>query len=381
MSHAFDRRPPSGRIKRAVAASGVMSAAMVFVCLSGSRAFGQDVARYSLESVVAVDEFAGENAVHSPQIVVDVSAAVRLGRNWQLFVRPWFRLPRPAAPGVPQPAWDAELYQAGIRYERPGAIATRLDIGYILSPIGLGLFDVRPGINPTIVPHLSYLQPMPPFDPTGPRVSAVAASYPLGTQLTVSTSRWDARTAVINAAPTRAYVVGGTNNPKQTPVLVAGAGITPTIGVRVGATIAQGTYATAEELTFRSGSSRRVTMVSGEGEWAFSGTKVTGEILHSAFDTQAATPSIAYEFFIQGQQTLTPRWFAASRFEGTSAPPLVNGFAPGARTELRIFEATVGYRLSPDFTLRGSYHTRRLYGAATWTDQVGASVVWAHRWW
>ena len=124
-----------------------------------------------------------------------------------------------------------------------------------------------------------------------------------------------------------------------------------------------------------------MTMLTGEGEWAFSGTKVSAEVVRTAFDAFAATPSIAYEWFAQGQQTLTPRWFAASRYEGTSAPPLISGIVPGVRSELRVVEATAGYRLSPDFTLRGSYYTRRVYGAATWTRQVGGSMVWSHRWW
>src|SRR5207253_3855919 len=126
--------------------------------------------------------------------------AVRLGDRWQVFVRPWFRLPHPSTPTGPTPPWDKALYQAGVRYERPGPIAARVDAGYILSPIGLGLFDARPNLNPTIVPHLTYLVPMLPFDPAAPRVEAVAASYPLGAQLTMSTNRWDARAAVVNSA-------------------------------------------------------------------------------------------------------------------------------------------------------------------------------------
>ena len=59
-----------------------------------------------------------------------------------------------------------------------------------------------------------------------------------------------------------------------------------------------------------------MTMAGGEGEWAFGGTKISGEILRTAFETFAATPSMAYEWFVQGQQTLTPRWFVASRHEG-----------------------------------------------------------------
>ena len=341
---------------------------------------GPAAARFSLESVVAADEFAGENASSRPQIVVDVSLAVRLGDHWQVYVRPWFRMPRPNSPAAPAPDWDTELYQAGLRYERRGAIATRVDVGQILSPIGLGLYDVRPGVNPTIAPHLSYLQPMPVFDPTAPRVSVVSATYPIGGQLSLSSGVWDARAAVINAAPTRHYAIGAVTNPRQTPVFVTGAGITPITGLRLGASFAHGLYATPEEISVPVSQGRAMTMAGAEGEWAFAGTKVSGELLRTAFDTAAGT-SAAYEWFVQGQQTLTPRWFVAARREGTSAPPLISGIVPGTRTTFQLFEATAGFRVTRDLTLRSSYDTRRSYGTTDWVNQAGVSVVWAHRWW
>jgi hypothetical protein len=92
-------------------------------------------------------------------------------------------------------------------------------------------------------------------------------------------------------------------------------------------------------------------------------------------------PPAAYEWFVQGTHTLSPRWFVAARREGTSAPPLVNGIIIGSRTELSAFEATAGFRVSPDVTLRSSYTARKSFGASTWTDQAGVSVVWARRWW
>jgi len=370
--------PTYNRGARRTRSAVVLSA---FFTIAASDARAQEIARYSLESVVAVDEFGGQNSVHSPQIVIDVSAAVRMGDHWQVYVRPWFRLPRPNAPGLDVPDWDKELYQAGVRYERSGPVAVRLDAGQILSPIGLGLFDVRPGLNPTIVPHISYVSPMPVFDPTGPRVTPVSATYPLGAQLTVSSLHWDARAAVINTAPTRVWAIGAVTNPKQTPVVVVGGGITPAIGLRLGAAFARGDYATPAELTVPTSTGRAMTMASGEGEWAFSGTKISGEILRTSFDTLGVTSAVAYEWFVQGQQTLSPRWFAAARHEGASAPPLVNGIVPGTRTQFKAVEATAGYRLSPDLTLRASYYAREFYGATTWTNQIGASVVWAHRWW
>ena len=343
-------------------------------------AAAQEPARFSLESVVAADEFAGENASSRPQVVIDVSFAVRFGDHWQAYVRPWFRLPRPNSPTAAVPPWDRELYQAALRYERRGPIATRVDVGQILSPIGLGLYDVRPGANPTIAPHLSYLTPMPVFDPTVPRVSAVSATYPLGAQVTVSGGQWDARAALVNSAPTRIYAIGAVTNPRATPVFVAGGGVTPITGLRLGASFAHGQYATPEEVTVPAPDGRTMTMAGGEGEWAFDGTKISGEILRTGFQSLAGT-AVAYEWFVEGQQTLTPRWFVAARRAGTSAPPLVNGSVDASRPDLEVFEATAGFRVTRDVTLRSSYYTRRLYGSTDWVNQAGASIVWSSRWW
>ena len=351
-----------------------------FALLLSAPASAQSIARFSLESVVQADEFGGENTSNRPQLVFDVSLSVRMGGNWQIYVRPWFRLPRPSSPTAAVPDWDKELYQAGVRYERRGPIAVRVDAGQILSPIGLGLYDVRPGDNPTIVPHLSYLTPMPLFDPTGPRVSAVSSSYPLGAQVSVSTGLWDARAAVVNSAPTRIYAIGAVTNPRHTPVVVAGGGVTPVTGLRLGASVAHGLYATSEEITTTASPGRTMTMSSTEGEWAFQGTKVSAEILRTAFEAAGGT-SVAYEWFVQGQQTLSPRWFVAARRESTSAPPLISGTAIGVRSHFDVFEGTAGFRVTPDVTLRGSYYARRFYFATAWTDQFGVAVVWARRWW
>jgi hypothetical protein len=355
--------------------------------VQASAASAQSVSRVSLESVIGVDSFHGENVSGRPQIVVDISAGLRVSDTWQIYVRPWFRLARPAAPTAtvrsPEYAdWDKQLYQAGLRYERPGRVSTRLDLGYMVSPIGLGMFDSSQNLNPTIVTHLSYRIPMPPFDPRLPRVVPVANTYPLGALLTVSTDRWDARAALVNSSPSRSYVVGATTNPRQTPVIEGGAGITPIAGLRFGASMAHGKYVTKDEVTVAAAAPDGLTMtlVGGEGEYAFRFTKINGEIVRTSFDT-ATAPAIAYEWFIQGIQTLAPRWFVAARHERTSAPPLRSGIVVGSRTSLTMIETTAGYRVNPDITLRSSYYVRKFYSATLWDNQVGVSIVWAHRWW
>jgi hypothetical protein len=359
------------------------SAVFALIVFGASPARAQSVQHFALDTVVSIDEFGGENVSNHPQIIIDISGGVRISDHVQAYIRPWFRLPRPNTPTSPVPDWSHELYQAGIRYERPangGRLATRLDIGYNVSPIGLGVSDTRPSLNPTIASHISYLSPMPAFDLTVPRVSAISATYSLGSQVTVSSAHWDARGAVLNSAPTRIYAVGRPTSPRQAPAFVAGAGVTPITGLRLGAAFAHGQYATAREVTGPVQADRSVAIVGGEGEYAFGYTKISGEILRSRFERSAGN-AVAYEWFVQGIQTLSPRWFIAGRHEGTQAPPLITATTVGQSSRFSAAEATVGFRVTPEVTLRSSYYTRKSYGASAWDHQIGVSAVWARKWW
>ncbi len=349
-----------------------------FASLSDQDTFAQTIDRFTADSVVAIDVFGGENVSNRPQMVVDVSAGVRLGNNWQAFFRPWFRKGRPTTPTGTPPPWDAQLYQAGIRYERPGNVAMRVDAGQLTSPVGMGILEWRPNLNPTIVPHLSNVVTMPVFDPTVPRQVPIAQAYPLGAQLTLSNTVWDVRGAVVNAAPTHGWALGADNNSDQTPVLEAGGGITPLVGLRFGVSLAHGKYATKKDAP-RTLDGRMMTLVGGEGEYAFAYTRLAGEFVRTQFDTSTGT-AIAHEYFLQGTQILSARWFAASRYEGASAPPLTVGTVQGRRTRMRMVEATAGFRVNPSITIRGSYYTRRFYTASAWDQQLAVSLVWTQRW-
>jgi hypothetical protein len=337
--------------------------------------------RVSLDTAVGVDLFRGDNVSDRPQIIVDIIGTIQLADRWQIYVRPWFRLPRPAPPTAAVPPWDVELYQANVRYERPGRVATRVDAGYITSPVGLGLFDANPRSNPTIAGHTSYFIPMLPFDAGGPRVTAIASAYPLGAVATLSTIRWDARAAIVNSAPVRNFILGAPSNPRAAPVFEAGAGITPTTGLRLGVSFAHGTYLTPEELARTApAGDRQLTLLGFEGDYAFRYTKLTGELIRDSF-TMPAARATAYTWFIQGTQTLTPRWFVAGRHEGTSSPVAGAGVAFGAQPRMLAAELTGGYRATRDVTVKASYYARQPYGRLDWDQQGGIQIVWQHRWW
>ncbi len=384
---SFNRRSGDGLRRRATLgaaacrAFGALPAVCASIVAASSPVHAQSIERITGDSVVETDVFGGDSVSNRPQVVLDLATAVRIGDNWRIFARPWLRQARPATPTGAVPPWDIELYEAAVRYERAGPVAVRVDAGYIASPVGMGLFDWRPNTNPTILPHLGYVVPLVVFDSTlAVRPVPVANSYPLTGQLTLSAAKWDARVAILNSSPTRAYVLGNTGfNPKQTPNVVLGGGITPLTGLRFGASFTRGAYATADELTTRTGANRDATIAAGEGEFAFGYTSVRGEVVQTTFET-AAGHARATEWFLQGTQILSARWFSAARVEHVAGPSATAGGA-AVRTDLALVETTAGFRVNPEITIRASFYTRRFYGAALWDRQVGTSVVWSRRWW
>ena len=80
---------------------------------------------------------------------------------------------------------------------------------------------------------------------------------------------------------------------------------------------------------------------------------------------------------MQGQQTLAPHWFAAGRVERMSSP-----FVIGTIMEQHLtgVEETLGYRVTPDVTIRIGHRARRTFGAAGFGHVAAVSVVWWRRW-
>ncbi len=340
--------------------------------LSDGVAAAQSIERVSVDSAVSVTQAFGENAGDRPDIVIDVTGTARLGKGWVAYVRPWFRQASTDPYSVAK-----EIYQAAVQHEHQGRVSTRLDLGYILSPIGIGLLDMRPDTNPTTMPHLSYLIPMPPFDPGAPGSMPIASSYPLGGVLTASTRHWDARAAVMASPPNRAYVLyAASPNPSSRPFTVVGGGVTPRTGVRLAVAFATGQYASREEFTRPTAEGRQLHMLSVEGELAFGYTKLTGEVTRDTMTTGAGDVQ-ATQWFVQGMHTLAPRWFVAGRHEGANAP--ASPFF-GPHPTLRASEAAVGYRISTDIILKNGVSTRKTYYSQANDPQYAVSLVWARRW-
>jgi hypothetical protein len=252
------------------------------------------------------------------------------------------------------------------------------EAGLIPSPVGLGNLMLRPQLNPTLSLPSAMFTSLPVLDPRIPRLTLLGAVYGYGASGTLSGPRWDARAAVIDTSPlrTRRIFAEPDQNPPRFPTVVVGGGVTPVIGVRIGGSLTRTGWQKAGESPLVT-ADRGATMVTIESEVSFRYTRLVAEWVRDSLAT-AAGREVGSGWWLQGQQTLTPRLFAAGRVERIAAP-LVTGPERADQTLVSV-EETLGVRITPELTLRLSHRARRLFGQPGYTNQVGVSAVWWKRW-
>ncbi len=355
------------RAIRVVSAFAVAGACAFGVTMRDAR--GQ-TSRVALDTVVAIDGNVGSQVSRKPTAWFDLFGALRLVGGLDLRVRPVVF--RRAFDGT----WQPQMYELALRYERPGAVGYRVDVGQFASPIGLSILENRPDLNPVISPHSTLYLRVPSFEPGTPTTFLLAASYPLGAQVTVSGKHWDARAAVTDSSPVRGRPFFGDTKPPRMANAVVGAGVTPYVGLRLGAAFARGPYAAGREVRDQSRGDRQASLAQVESEWSFGHTRLAGEYLWTRRE-MAVDDARAHGGWVEITQTLRPRWFVVGRYDDQR---ILWTRATDAASRLELYrrlETTVGFRLTPDLTLRGSYLTRKGYVVAFWDDQVLGSVVFA----
>lgn len=329
--------------------------------------------RGALDVVAAVDGDIGSQVTREPTGWFDLFAAFRLADNLDVRARPVVY--RRSFNGT----WTTQIYELALRYERPGAIGLRIEAGQLSSPVGLSILENRPNRNPVVSPHSTLYLPIPRYEAGTPATYLLAASYPLGARVTVSGAKWDLRSAVTDSSAIRGRPFFGENKPPRMANYMVGGGFTPYIGLRFGGAIAFGPYAAAAEVRDPARGDRNATLVQFEGEWSFGYTRLAGEFMWSEREL-ARSDAHVEGGWIEVTQTLTPRVFAAARFDEQwtrwSGP---TGDALDA--PYRRLEAAAGFRLTPELTLRGSFMTRKGYVVDFWDDQFLASLVFAKKLW
>jgi hypothetical protein len=329
------------------------------------------VSPFSLDAVVSADGDSGSQVSRKTTTWIDVFGAVRLAEGLDVRARPVVY--RRAFDGK----WQTQVYEMALRYERPGRIGLRLDAGQFPSPLGLSLLENRPDVNPVISQHSTLYLPVPRFEGGTPTAFLLAASYPLGAQVTTSGALWDVRAALTDSSPVRARPLIGANKPPRMRNVIVGGGITPRAGLRVGASFARGGYAANRELRDPAEGNREATIGQVEGEWSFGYTRIAGEWLWTRREMALGDAAVDGGW-IELVQTLSPRVFTATRYDDQrtswTSPASVRREEPYRRVE-----ATLGFRVAPTVTVRGSYMTRKGYVVFFWDDQVLASIVWARK--
>jgi hypothetical protein len=319
-------------------------------------------ARISAETVVSASMFSGNDR---PGAMFDATARVEVGHGATVVIRPW-------AWRRPDATWTAQWYQLQLRYQTRTRVPIRLDAGIITSPLGLNTLQMRADLNPTIASVFYYVAPLPRFEATFDRLSAISAGYPLGAIVSVSGARWDARGGITDGTPARPRAPGRAGQPRPMPQAIFGGGISPVAGVRLGAGFAHGGYRRAT--AGNPGASATVFNV--EAEYAFNQTRLSGEWIQDRFRAAPQT-FVTRSFYAQGVQTITPRLFGAGRVVRTESPPFFISRQIAHRTTV---ELTAGYRVTTDWTVRGGYIQERAYNRSDWDHQATASIVWAKRW-
>jgi hypothetical protein len=151
--------------------------------------------------------------------------------------------------------------------------------------------------------------------------------------------------------------------------------VTPLIGWRTGISVAHGGWLRAGE-TPTATENRDATVVTLESEFSIAYTKIAGEWVRDSVDTSLGRRH-ASGWFVQGHQIVAPRWFVAGRVERISAPVLP---PLAGRQDFTGVEEILGFRATPDITLRIGHRARRVFGAAEFDHQGTISIVWWRRW-
>ena len=121
---------------------------------------------------------------------------------------------------------------------------------------------------------------------------------------------------------------------------------------------------------------RDATIVDVETELAFRHTSLGAEWVHDILQTTLGDRT-AGGLYVQGIQTLTPRWFVAGRVERIRTT--LAGVA-GLEQQFDANEQTLGFRITPELTLRVSHRARQTFGRTNFDHTGAVSFVWYRRW-
>jgi hypothetical protein len=351
----------------------LLSGSLGLALLAATPAGAQETrpATVAIDTTAMVSGSVDDNGNRTTGLVLDAFVSADLGRGFEVMARPFVQ-------HLASGEWNRQIWMAALRFEHHGAVDLRIEAGLIPPPVGLANLTLRPHLNSTLFQPSTLFEALPPLEPGSPRLSLMGAIYPYGASATVSRRWWDARAALIDSSPLRPRRVFAERNPPRFSTLVVGGGITPVVGVRIGASIVRGAWLRAGEMAGVT-ADQDASVVTVEAELSYRYSKVTAEWVRDSLQFTGGTRR-ASGWFVQGQQTLTPRWFAAGRVERIAAAHLAASPAAALEPNFTTTEETLGYRLTPELTIRAGHRGRKRFGVATFQHEVAVSLVWWRRW-
>lgn len=384
----------SGRSRACLRAALAASASLAWL---SAPAGAQDVeqARVGADVQAQVSLFAAEGAPPRLTLMLDHVSQTRLAGGLSIVARPMVFKQTGRD-------WQGRVAQLVVRHQTTGRVSLRVDGGYLAPPVGLASLEVRPAANPTIVGALPVNEPLPGLERGAPESHLYALTYPLGVQASLSTTRWDARVAVVDSSPLRRRMPFAEGGPEAAPQTVVGGGVTPRQGLRLGGWFSHGTWARASEVWDEPIRDRTATLAGVEGELSFGWTRIAAEYAGGTVGHATGREPTSL-FMAEALQTLSPRWYAAGRIRATAASSITGrlmagdadygGYGPVGpavtpsdvvvyqygRYRRTSGELTVGYRLSPGLTLKAGYHGLRGFGSTAWQNRVATSIVWSRK--
>ena len=348
----------------------LLSTAALLLLVADAPVHAQELAgRVALEAIASISTEG--RALGDPTVILDLVSTVRLADGWDVVLRPW-SMRRPGGD------WMFEMYQMQVRYVSSTRVPFRVDVGILPSPVGLFTLELQPHRNPLISAPSYYFSPLPALDGRSDRVRLISGGYPLGAMFSVSGTRWDARAGVTDSTPAQPRNVFSASRPPAHPQLVLGGGVSPIPGMRLGAGFTRGRYRPRSATTEPIDDLPSATIFNLEVEYAVGHTRLSGEWVRNRFETPSGA-AVARGFNIQATHTLSPRIFTAARATRVTSPVLT--VPVEVRRSSTTFEASLGYRLSTEWTVRGGYQRERAYRDTEWHGAPVMSVVWSERWW
>src|SRR4029078_2144176 len=119
---------------------------------------------------------------------------------------------------------------------------------------------------------------------------------------------------VLCSSTARTRQLTGEDKPPAAPQLAVGGGVTPFIGLRLGASFERGVYARASELAVPSTGDRHATIVGLDADYSVGFTRVYADWIQGVFD-RATGSTTGRTLTVTGVRTLSARLYIAARPE------------------------------------------------------------------